>query len=216
MERMKNPWENISLDDYENHMSLDSVMQLQAMNSIMKDQFAAYDVHTAMVLGVAGGNGLEHAHDARFEKIYGVDINEAYLKAVAGRHASMGDSLECLHLDIVKDAQMLPKAELVIANLLIEYVGYSAFQNVIRQVDALYVSCVIQKNTNDEEWVSDSPYLHVFDGLEAIHHQMEERSLTAAMNEIGYAKILSSSVSLPNGKELKRIDYRREKCLTLI
>ena len=37
MARMKNPWENISLDDYENHMSLDSVMQLQAMNSIMKE-----------------------------------------------------------------------------------------------------------------------------------------------------------------------------------
>ena len=93
---------------------------------------------------------------------------------------------------------------------------YSAFQNVIRQVDALYVSCVIQQNTNDEDWVSDSPYLHVFDGLETIHHQMEENSLTVAMNEIGYAKILSSSVSLPNGKELIRIDYRKEKCLTLI
>ena len=29
---MKNPWEEISLSDYENHMKLDSVMQLQAMN----------------------------------------------------------------------------------------------------------------------------------------------------------------------------------------
>lgn len=33
---MKNPWESISLDDYENHMKLDSVMQLQAMNRMMK------------------------------------------------------------------------------------------------------------------------------------------------------------------------------------
>ena len=29
---MNNPWEEISLDDYENHMSLDSVKQLQTMN----------------------------------------------------------------------------------------------------------------------------------------------------------------------------------------
>ena len=35
----KNPWEEISLSDYENHMKLDSVMQLQAMNEMMKDQF---------------------------------------------------------------------------------------------------------------------------------------------------------------------------------
>ena len=37
-----NPWETISLDDYEKHMSLDSVKQLQKMNTIMKDQFEAY------------------------------------------------------------------------------------------------------------------------------------------------------------------------------
>lgn len=33
---MKNPWEEISLTDYENHMKLDSVMQLQAMNASKK------------------------------------------------------------------------------------------------------------------------------------------------------------------------------------
>ena len=57
---MSNPWEEIILDDYEKHMSLDSVRQLQALDSIMKEQFAAYPVETAAVLGVAGGNGLEH------------------------------------------------------------------------------------------------------------------------------------------------------------
>lgn len=31
---MDNPWKEIKLDDYENHMSLDSVKQLQAMNEI--------------------------------------------------------------------------------------------------------------------------------------------------------------------------------------
>ena len=56
---MSNPWEEISLDDYESHMSLDSVKQLQALDLIMKDQFDAYHVETAMILGVAGGNGLK-------------------------------------------------------------------------------------------------------------------------------------------------------------
>ena len=35
---MKNPWETIKLDDYENHMKLASVSQLQAMNQMMKGQ----------------------------------------------------------------------------------------------------------------------------------------------------------------------------------
>ena len=38
---MKNPWEEIPLADYENHMQSDSVMQLQAMNELMKQQFIA-------------------------------------------------------------------------------------------------------------------------------------------------------------------------------
>lgn len=206
----QNPWEKISLDDYEKHMSLDSVYQLQKMNSIMKEQFNAYPVKTAMVLGIAGGNGLEHVDTAKYQKVYGVDINEAYLKAVANRYASMEGVLECLHLDIVTNTRMFPKAELVIANLLIEYIGYMAFQNVIKQTDPKYVSCVIQVNTDQEKWVSDSPYLHAFDGLDEIHHHVEEGVLTASINEIGYSKILSGSVDLPNGKRLIRLDYTKK------
>ena len=39
---MNNPWQKIDLIEYENHMSLGSVYQLQAMNELMKEQFAAY------------------------------------------------------------------------------------------------------------------------------------------------------------------------------
>lgn len=56
---MKNPWEEIPLADYENHMKLDSVRQLQALNEMMKGQFDMYSVSSVMILGIAGGNGLE-------------------------------------------------------------------------------------------------------------------------------------------------------------
>ncbi len=76
---MKNPWQEISLADYESHMKLDSVQQLQAMNAIMKGQFTDFPVKIAMVLGVAGGNGLEHIDKRKYRKVYGVDINREYL-----------------------------------------------------------------------------------------------------------------------------------------
>ena len=85
---MKNPWEEISLTDYENHMKLDTVKQLQALNTMMKDQFYRYPVNTIMILGVAGGNGLEHIKPDSFEKIYGVDINKEYLKECTARYKS--------------------------------------------------------------------------------------------------------------------------------
>ena len=205
---MKNPWEEISLDDYENHMSLDSVRQLQAMNALMKEQFEAYPVHTAMVLGVAGGNGIEHVRPEKYREVYCVDINEEYLQAVQERYAGQ-PAVQCLRADLTEEADRLPDAELVIANLLIEYIGYPAFISVIRKVNPEYVSCVIQINTDEKNWVSDSPYLHAFDGLDRVHHQMEESALTAAMKEAGYTGILRAEEALPNGKALVRLDYRR-------
>ena len=199
---MTNPWEEIKLDDYEKHMSLDSVKQLQTMNSIMKEQFEAYPVSSAMVLGVAGGNGLEYVRKEKYQKVYGVDINKEYLKAVAERYRNLEGNLVCRQVDLTSGYEKLPKCQLLIANLLIEYIGYETFKKVVRHVEAEYVSCVIQINTDKENWVSDSPYLHAFDRLDEVHCQMEEDALVKAMNEIGYQKIYQSCQPLPNGKAL--------------
>ena len=206
---MNNPWEEISLEDYENHMSLDSVRQLQTMNSIMKEQFGAYPVDSAMVLGIAGGNGLEHISREKYSTVYGVDINEGYLKKVAERYAELSGVLKCLRVDLLNEADRLPKAKLLTANLLIEYIGYPAFKKAVLQTEAEYVSCVIQINTDEKNWVSDSPYLHAFDRLDEVHHQMEETALAEAMKEIGYTEILRVSEPLPNGKALVRQDFRK-------
>ena len=208
--KMSNPWEEIRLDDYEKHMSLDSVKQLQAMNEIMKTQLEAYPVLTAMILGIAGGNGLEHVCKEKYQTVYGVDINEEYLKATAERFSNLSDVLKCLKIDLMSDASKLPHSQLLIANLLIEYIGYQAFQAAVRQVNPDYISCVIQINTDEENWVSDSPYIHAFDRLDEVHCQMEQGALTAAMKEAGYEKILEESWPLPNGKALVRLDFKKE------
>ena len=204
-----NPWEEISLSDYENHMSLSSVNQLQAMNKMMKFQFEAYPVTSAIVFGVAGGNGLEHVNLKKYSKIYGIDINNAYLDSVKKRYSFMEDILECKRIDLTCEPDMLPEAELVIANLVIEYVGLEPFKKGILKTGARYVSCIIQINTDEESWVSDSPYLHSFDGLDAVHHQLEEQSLVMAMNEIGFDLLKKDAMPLPNGKKLVMLDFER-------
>lgn len=91
---------------------------------------------------------------------------------------------------------------------MIEYIGYRRFQTVIAKVDPLYVSCIIQSNT-DDNFVSDSPYLHVFDNLHAIHHPMQETELIIAMKESGYALITKKEQPLPNGKKLVQLDFKK-------
>lgn len=182
---MNNPWKDISLSDYENHMALDSVQQLQAMNQIMKGQLNQYEVQSAMILGIAGGNGLEHVDTEKLNKVYGVDINQEYLTITKKRYENLSDTLDCLCIDLVGEAEKLPQVDMLIANLLIEYIGYECFEKVVTVTKPVYVSCIIQVNV-DDSFVSESPYLHAFDGLVSVHHQMAKQELQNSMNEIDY------------------------------
>lgn len=212
---MNNPWTEIPLTDYENHMQLASVMQLQAMNEMMKSQLNAYPIATVMILGIAGGNGLEHVQKDKFKKVYGVDVNPSYLKEVIRRYPDLDGLLECLCINLLDEAYKLPKTDMVIANLLIEYIGYECFQKAIQHANPKYVSCIIQINMEDN-WISDSPYLHIFDGLEQIHHQMEEQALEKAMVAIDYHAVKTLEHMLPNGKKLIQIDFMNQNAFSPI
>lgn len=207
---MNNPWKDISLSDYERHMALDSVQQLQAMNQMMKGQLNQYYIQSAMILGVAGGNGLEYVDIEKLNRVYGVDINQEYLTITKKRYENISDTLECLCVDLISEAEKLPQVDMLIANLLIEYIGYECFKKVVTVTKPIYVSCIIQINV-DDSFVSDSPYLHAFDGLETVHHQMAEQELQNSMNEIDYQLIQMLEHQLPNGKKLVQLDFYKKQ-----
>ena len=205
---MSNPWEKINLSDYENHMSLDTVYQLQALSEMMHEQFYTYDVNSIMILGIAGGNGLEYIDKTRINKVYGVDVNKDFLKECEMRYSELQGVFEPIHADLLSEELQLPTSQLLIANLLVEYIGYECFQKVVKMVSPEYISCIIQINTGDS-FVSDSPYLHAFDCLDEVHHQMEEDELILSMEDIEYKTERISEKELPNGKKFVRIDFKR-------
>lgn len=203
---MSNPWESIDLSDYESHMSLDNVGQLQALNALMKEQLFSRGVKSVMILGVAGGNGLEHIKRGDFERVYGVDINPEYLAECGKRFPALSEVLETICADLLGDDLKLPHSELLIADLVIEYIGYERFGKAVKLVKPEYVSCVIQINT-DNSFVSDSPYLHKFDRLDEVHQQIGPKALTDVMRELGYAQNSQTEMALPNGKKLIKSDF---------
>lgn len=190
-------------------MAMDSVQQLQAMNQMMKGQLNQYDVQSAMILGIAGSNGLEHVDTEKLNKVYGVDINQEYLTITQKRYENLSDTLDCLCIDLASEAEKLPQADMLIANLLIEYIGYECFKKVVTVTKPVYVSCIIQVNV-DDSFVSESPYLHAFDGLVTVHHQMAKQELQNSMNEIDYHLIQVLESRLPNGKKLVQFDFYKQ------
>lgn len=210
---MNNPWETIPLSDYEKHMSLDTVLQLQTLSEMMKSALNRYPAKTLMILGVAGGNGLEHVDTSVFERVYGVDVNEEYLETCRCRYPNLIGTLETICADVSKDTCRLPQADLLLANLLIEYIGCDCFRKTVLQTAPRFVSCVIQVDT-DSSFVSDSPYQHIFDGLQSIHRTINEKDLDEMMKSIGYCAELREEKGLPNGKRLVKLDFKQRTACT--
>lgn len=201
-----NPWESITLSDYEDHMSLASVSQLQALNEIMRMQIEDCNIDILVILGVAGGNGLEYIKGTKIKTVYGIDINSEYLCAVKSRYHDLGDRLKCLCVDVIENYAQLPQAEYVIADLFLEYVGCHVFAEALEQMQTKYVSCVIQVN-GEGNWVSNSPYEKCFECLEKVHHAITENELITEMEIHNYFFKKQMEMALPNGKKLNRIDF---------
>lgn len=203
---MANPWENISLSDYEKHMSFETVGQLQALAAMMKTQLEKYPVSSVMILGAAGGNGFEHISTEKYKKVYAVDINRDYLEQCKSRYKNLESILECICADLTDTSASFPHADMLIANLLIEYTGYECFKKAVQKIAPSCLSCIIQSDT-DSGFVSASPYIRVFDGLDEIHLQISEEKLTESMTSIGYKLTEKTMRSLISGKKLIMLDY---------
>jgi len=180
-------------------MSASGVFQLQTLNMIMSEQ-CEYGKKTVMVLGAAGGNGFEHLNSAGI--VYAVDVNGNYLKQSAERFPSLKDKLKLICCDL-NEAE-LPACELLICNLIIEYLGMDSFISLLRRTDFEIVSCVIQKNPGSS-FVSSSKTAEKLALLSSYHHDIDEKELIA---RIGLKLIFMKHYELPNNKEFLRLDFK--------
>lgn len=201
-----NPWTKVDLNDYERHMSLESVAQLQVLNEMMRTQIYDYAVSDIMILGIAGGNGLNHIDTSIIQRVYGVDINAGYLSSCRERFINLGNIFTTIQADLTDETIELPHADLVIANLILEYIGYASFVQNIRHIAPKYVSVIIQINKG-EGFVSDSPYIHSFDSLNEIYNRIDSAALIEIMMNSDYTLLKTSKRNLPNNKAFERLDF---------
>jgi hypothetical protein len=205
---MKNPCEKIALSDYEEHMKSSEVYQLQILNATMKKQFDAYPIKTIAILGVAGGNGLEHIDTNKIEKVYAIDINKNYLKSCKERYESLHGHIELLWQDLSDNSAVIPSVDLIVADLFIEYVGVETFINHLLKSQPAFVSCVIQKS-NDIKFVSSSAYEKAFAEIAAIHRDIDKDDLIKKMESINMKNIYCEEILLPNKKVFFRLDFKQ-------
>ena len=202
------PWRDIPLEVYERHMGDERVTQLQRLHDITGDQLTAHPAHSIGVLGIAGGNGLDLVDPRTTNDVYGYDINPDYLRVCQSRYrATLGDRLHLVETTIGRSLRIEP-VDLLIANLIIEYVGLDEFvafaTTNAHRIGVL--SCVIQRN-DTAGFVSSTDDSRSFDALASVSSDIDPAALTSAMTAAGFAALDRAEYYLPNGKALVRIDF---------
>lgn len=148
---------------------------------------------------------MEYINKNKFKKVYVVDINQFYLNECKKRYPNLSDILITLKKDLM-NLDPLPNVNLLIANLLIEYVGYYHFTKAVVKANPNYVSCVIQFD-NGESYVSQTQYLSEIHKLDEVHQYINEEELVNAMKSVNYSFIDKIEFKLKNSKKFLRLDF---------
>ncbi len=208
----EHPWLGIDLDVYEKHMGDLRVGQLQRLHLITGEQLAAYPSRAIGVLGIAGGNGLDLIDPETTDAVYGYDINPDILAACETRYRDdFGDRLHLIETRIDRSVR-IEHVDLLIANLVIEYVGVHEFVAfAAANAGSIGVlSCVIQRN-DAEGFVSSTAYASSFDALASVSSDIDLETLTSGMSDGGFVALGRCEYPLPNDKILIRQDFCSER-----
>ena len=199
---MPNPWLSIPLEDYEGHMGCAGVRQLSVLSELFKRALDRCLPESVAVLGIAGGNGLEHIDDAVTKRIVGVDINERYLDKVQRRFGALaGLELHCCDL-AERDFRLAPVA-LVHAALIFEHVGLGvALENALSLVAPEgALSVVLQVPSEDELAVAATSYTSM-QTLKQDFALIDINEFQRLLGLKGFRLVEEENRSLPSGKAL--------------
>lgn len=205
-----NPWLELPLEDYEAHMASPAVGQAPLIAQILSGLVSAHAISSMALLGAAGGNGLDEIDPAQVERVVAVDINPAYLRICAQRHARRFRSFECRHDDINRAVPSFAAVDLAYAALVAEYVDEQAFADyastAVRQGGLLAV--LVQRPGATAQKVTPSPV----PGVAALGRgftYVDVESLSARMASVGFAMPSLTPFATPAGKAFLLLEMTR-------
>lgn len=206
---MDNPWKNIKAIEYEGHMKF--IQQHDLLNLIFKEQTSELCFDTIGILGIGCGNGLEHIKSDTI--VYGYDINRGFLNECQKVYGDLNIKLILKETDLTsKDANLCP-CDVLISNLVVEYIGKYNFTHIIKKCKPRYVSVVLQMTFDKDKAISESPYKKILNNISAIRTEIFPQDLTSTLELIGYKLINSKTYELTPFKSFIRMDF---SCYSLL
>jgi hypothetical protein len=161
---MPNPWLAVPLSEYEQHMSSEGVQQLSVLSDLFGEVVRRCRPSSVAILGIAGGNGLDHIDSSITTRVVGLDLNPQYLEAVKKRYSHLA-GLEIYCTDLSQQRVELDPVELVHAALIFEHAGANlCLENAISMIIPCgNLSVVLQLPTESGETVGRTHFPSVQD-----------------------------------------------------
>lgn len=207
---MKNPWERIKATDYESHMM--SIHQHEPLNLIFKEQINKNEPSDIVVLGIGCGNGLEHIKPKT--KVYGYDINQDFLNKCRSRvqneNGEIPYELNLYKIDLTESDVHIPHCDLLICNLVLEFLDFTSFIRLIRKSQPKLISIVFQLTNEITKAISESPFALKFKDVATIRKEIEPKQLTLLLNSAGYVLKDSKTYDIDQTKYFIRMDFRKD------
>jgi threonine dehydrogenase-like Zn-dependent dehydrogenase len=198
-----NRWLDVPLHDYEGHMGSPLVDQLAPLARLFADALVRLRPASVAVLGVAGGNGLEHIDPAVTSRVVGIDVNPSYLEAVRSRLPELrGLELHCF--DLGRDpAPAIEPVSLVHAALVFEHAGTAACLDTAVALVAPegHLSVVLQMPADDRDAVTPTGYASVA-SLAADFAFVDPHRLRRTLAQRGLRLTHQARITLATGKAL--------------
>ena len=197
---MSNPWLNVPLTEYEQHMSSAEVQQLGALSDLFAEALEHCRPPSIAVLGIAGGNGLDHIDRAVTTRVVGLDLNPLYLAAVKKRYAHLlGLELHCV--DLSERHLKLKPVQLVHAALVFEHAGVDpCLDNAISLIaPAGNLSVVLQSPAVSGQTVGASQFSSI-QNLKSHLSLISPAWLRESLAGRGFRLVHQTTRALPAGK----------------
>jgi hypothetical protein len=196
-----NPWLEVPLADYENHMNSAGVEQLEALSELFAEALARCRPESVAVIGIAGGNGLDRIDSNVTRRVVGIDINPAYLDTVQQRFGQM-PGLELVCADLAEPMDACSPVQLVHAALVFEHAGTDqCLDSALSLVgDGGWLSVVLQLPSDTAPGISKSQFASM-QTLSAGFIIIDPANLRATLEARGFHMVRESRRALPAGKE---------------
>jgi ubiquinone/menaquinone biosynthesis C-methylase UbiE len=198
---MKNPWLQISSEEYNGHMSAPNVMQLQMLNKIFEEVLDEYEPRSICVLGCTAGNGFEHLMNREIDRVVGIDINPKY---VAECRAWFVEDVPNLQL-ICGDLNELELAEstfdFIHAALIFEYVNLEKIlSKTSRWLKKNGLMCVVLQLSNENVPIISETEFASLKLLKPIMHLISPENFKELTHEYGLVEIRNDEEEIIPGK----------------